>query len=306
MSLTPVKVTFESEGRVINKLVEMDLNSFEDIFRVIEEAFPGTFRLAWKDKEGDLVELETSKDLGLYISTKPVTYRLYAFPSALPRELSPSSREASPGRTKVSTLPKLTKPPAFEFVPRPIPHASGKRAVALPKLNARFVKHVSADEDSEYAPGTKFFKTWRFRNDGTLKWPTRLNLVYVSKLTGDQLGGPDQLTIPFTSQTEIGKEVDIEVPLIAPNAPGEYCGYWKLSDETGKKFGQRVRVKITVVPLEDKPLKSDQLAVLESLKDMGYHQAFETSKHYLVSREVTNLMDMVRKLDNLGIRMSLN
>lgn len=335
MSCIRVKVTFESQGRTVNKLVEVDPSSFEAAFRVVKKAFPEVSRLSWKDEEGDLVELESSKDLRMYVSTKPATHRWYAFPlpSVSPRDPSPipNPREVALGPP---TLPKLTKPPVVEFVPlservtiwssaRPPVPSSVERTVgfglgvapigdrpkpiAIPKLNARFVKHVTADdESSEYAPRAKFFKTWRFRNDGTLKWPTKISLLYVSKLTGDQLSGPDELPITFASQTEIGKEVDISVPLVAPEEPGEYCGFWKLCDESGRKFGQRVRVRISVVERVSEILFTDSVKrILETLEEEGYVDGIETATHYLVNREVRTLEAIEKKLGDLGIRVSV-
>lgn len=40
-----------------------------------------------------------------------------------------------------------------------------------------------------------------------------------------------------------GEEMDISVPLVAPNAPGRYTAYFRLAGPEGKKFGQRVWVR---------------------------------------------------------------
>jgi len=102
---------------------------------------------------------------------------------------------------------------------------------------------VATPDETEVAPGTPFVKTWRFRNEGTSAWPENCQLVFVSKLNGDQMGAPANVPVP---SAHVGQELDVSVPMVAPTAPGRYVGYWRLCSGDGKKFGQRVRVLIQV------------------------------------------------------------
>jgi len=115
----------------------------------------------------------------------------------------------------------------------------------LGKMAARFVKHVNYDDDCSLEPNTKFMKTWQFRNDGKVPWPENCSLLFVGKKRGDQMGGPDSLQANH-QKVMPGETIDVSVPLQAPSQPGKYIGYWRLSEPSGKKFGQRVRVQIQV------------------------------------------------------------
>jgi len=114
------------------------------------------------------------------------------------------------------------------------------------KLIARFVRHVTIEDDTKLTPSFAFTKVWRFRNDGRIPWPDTFQLLFVSKRKGDQMSGPD--SIPFHTLVNCGDEFDATANLVSPPHPGCYVGYWRLADMNGKKFGQRVRVKILVQP----------------------------------------------------------
>jgi len=165
-------------------------------------------------------------------------------------------------------------------------------------LNARFVKHVSVEDYYEFAPGTAFVKTWRFRNEGSLAWPQNAVFLCVSK-RGDQLGTTGSVTLSQAVQP--GQEVDISVSMIAPVEPGSYSGYWRLAEPSGRKFGQRVRVLIKVVgssSSEEEAAPSAWNVTLNQLEAMGFknkalnvkmlikcHGEIEKVIHKLVKRE---------------------
>lgn len=178
--------------------------------------------------------------------------------------------------SSIATQPTLGIFTAFNK-PHSINGSVGSRSLST--LNARFVKHTTVDdENSEIYPGMKFLKTWQFRNDGGLNWPNKVKFLFVSQLTGDAMGGPEELPIDFPESVVPGKEVNVSVPMIAPQKSGEYTGFWKLADESGKKFGQRVRVRIKVVEI---PKKSVLLNNQQSVADKKMHLArlFPDSAH---------------------------
>jgi hypothetical protein len=141
-------------------------------------------------------------------------------------------------------------------------------------LVARFVKHVSVPEYHEYAPGTTFTKTWRFRNEGTVPWPQGCNLIFVSK-KGDIMGGPATIAIPKVVLP--GEEIDVSANLIAPSQCGTYVGFWRLTEPSGRKFGQRVRVLIKVVDSSSSSSSDEDTEkiawtqMLANLEAMGFH-----------------------------------
>lgn len=155
---------------------------------------------------------------------------------------------------KVETVTKLVvTAPGKAFSPlrataapyRP-QHVTNRKA-RIPKLGGRFIGHISVpDNGSTVYSGITFSKTWRFKNEGDFPWPKMILASFVSKLTGDKMGAPESLEINFPQPIKIGQEVDITVPFVAPALPGQYSGYWKLQDQNGKNFSQRVRALIQV------------------------------------------------------------
>jgi len=178
-----------------------------------------------------------------------------------------------------------------------------------PCLAARFVKHVTVEDNYEFAPGTAFTKTWRFRNEGTVAWPQNAILLFVGK-RGDQMGAPNFVTIPGVVLP--GEEIDVSVPMIAPASPGSYFGYWRLAEFDGRKFGQRVRVLIKVAgdstssEESPAPLRStwgDMLSQLEAMgfKDKGKNVKLLVKTHGDLDKVVAKLLKKEEKKS--GVKM---
>jgi hypothetical protein len=107
-------------------------------------------------------------------------------------------------------------------------------------LNVSYVADVTVPDDTEFAPGTAFVKTWRIRNSGTCDWTAGFNLVFVS---GDQMGGEATVAVPPTAA---GSTADLSVHLTAPSSPGTYRGNWRVQSDEGLAFGSIVYVQIVV------------------------------------------------------------
>eukprot|EP01111_Echinosteliopsis_oligospora_P002429 TRINITY_DN135_c0_g1_i1.p1 TRINITY_DN135_c0_g1~~TRINITY_DN135_c0_g1_i1.p1 ORF type:complete len:506 (-),score=152.06 TRINITY_DN135_c0_g1_i1:112-1629(-) len=119
-----------------------------------------------------------------------------------------------------------------------------KSAISHGQLIARHVKDVTVPDGSEIAPNTQFIKTWRIRNEGAT-WPKGCGLVFISR-NGDRMGGPERVEVSANGPVENSQEIDVSVPLVSPESPGRYVGFWRLCSPEGKKFGQRVWVSIVV------------------------------------------------------------
>jgi len=145
------------------------------------------------------------------------------------------------------------------------------------KIHARFVKDVAVEDGTELAPGAKFVKTWRFRNEGTEAWPQGSTLIFISWRGGDQMSGPASIPVPDTVLP--GAEVDLSVELTAPVATGRYAGHYRLCTPEGRKFGDRVRNLIFVVDPSSTSSSSSEgeqtyttfAAALVQLDQMGFH-----------------------------------
>jgi hypothetical protein len=144
---------------------------------------------------------------------------------------------------------------------------------------ARFVRDVTLPDGLEVAPGARLVKTWRFRNDSAKAWPEGSRLLWVGKRS-DRLDAPESTPVPCCQP---GQEVDVSVPLVAPQQPGRYTAYFRLAGPVGKRFGQRLWVMISVVesssssdeasgkqtdiPVDDVSKYAPQL---KALAEMGY------------------------------------
>jgi hypothetical protein len=119
--------------------------------------------------------------------------------------------------------------------------APGAPTTTACQLGAEFVNDASIPDGTQIQAGAAFVKTWRMRNTSTCDWPAGYRLQFVQDepmskdLTGDPLGAVAQ-----------GQEFDASVQLKAPMTKGVYTSTWRLRDNTGTAFGNRVYVAIKV------------------------------------------------------------
>ncbi len=95
-----------------------------------------------------------------------------------------------------------------------------------------FVADLTVPDDTIFAPGTEFVKTWRLRNTGTCPWTTAYTFVAVDDETL-----PGETEVPLTETIVPGQTLDISVSLIAPTEPGTYRSNWQLANANGERFG---------------------------------------------------------------------
>ena len=107
-------------------------------------------------------------------------------------------------------------------------------------LNGTYVSDVTVPDNTEFAPGTGFTKTWRMRNSGTCNWETGTLLVYVS---GDTMSGPASVSVSVVAP---GSTSDISVDFTAPASPGTYRSNWQLQSPEGVRYGSTIYVQIIV------------------------------------------------------------
>ena len=100
-------------------------------------------------------------------------------------------------------------------------------------------------------PRQTFSHSWRLCNSGNQSW----SAVSVKCTGGDKLIGCDVVKPVYgkdgKSSVAPGETVDVLVELVAPMEPGRYVSYWRLQDtESGEKFGDRIKVELTVSKTE--------------------------------------------------------
>ena len=136
------------------------------------------------------------------------------------------------GMPTLTPLPTNT-PPAVQGPPAATP---------LPCNKAQFVSETIPD-DTEFASGEAFTKSWTLKNIGTCTWNTSYKLVFIS---GDAMSGP--ASVNLASAVAPDAQATISVDLTAPTDSGTYTGYWKMQADDDDQFGQvYVRVKTETV-----------------------------------------------------------
>jgi len=157
----------------------------------------------------------------------------------------------------VSALtPSQSLPPGITPAYTETPITPGPTATPDPSITptatvctywASWVEDVTVPDGTEFAAGAEFDKTWRLRSTGCLSWMSGTRLVF---LLGDSMGAPASVPAPATA---ISGTADITVHMTAPNAPGEYTGYWQLQSPDGVYFGPQVWVSINVLSATPTP-----------------------------------------------------
>ncbi|CAI9757409.1 unnamed protein product [Fraxinus pennsylvanica] len=148
----------------------------------------------------------------------------------------------------------------------------------IPKFDSRFIQDVNVIDGTVVAPLTPFTKIWRMRNNGTVVWPQRTQLVWIG---GDKLNKSlaIELEVPVAG-LPVDHELDVAVDFIAPEIPGRYISYWRMACPTGQKFGQRVWVLIHVDASVKEPLH-------ERVRDLNLN--FPPPSNGLTSPEIINM-----------------
>lgn len=154
----------------------------------------------------------------------------------------------------MNAQPQATQPPAgqpaattFPVQPTALPQftqpAGPQPTSAANPCNDAYFLTETIPDDSEFAPGESFTKSWTFENEGTCTWNTNYKLVFK---TGEQMGGPKEVSVPLNVAP--GTQIKIDVPLKAPGTQGTYTGYWELQSAEGEGFFQvYVRIKVASV-----------------------------------------------------------
>lgn len=97
---------------------------------------------------------------------------------------------------------------------------------------AQFVRDITIPDNSSVNGGSRFVKTWEFKNAGTCTWNGEYSIIF---MWGAAMDAPGQ--VPIGKTVAPGENIQISVPLIAPDEPQSYQGNWLFQDHTGRRFG---------------------------------------------------------------------
>ena len=99
---------------------------------------------------------------------------------------------------------------------------------------AQFIMDVGTPDNTVFAPGAAFKKTWRLKNIGTCTWDASYSLVLDSGPSMAQDSSyPLSLASPDKTSVAPGESVDVSIDMKAGNTPGTYKTYWMLTNGKG-------------------------------------------------------------------------
>jgi next-to-BRCA1 protein 1 len=105
--------------------------------------------------------------------------------------------------------------------------------------NLFFIRDVTIPAGTVMQRNQDFTKTWKVQNNGTCDWLYQYILV---PLSGDRMSGDGT---KLQKLVKVNNWTELSVSLTAPNKPGTYTGYWRLSNGQGT-FGATLMVSIIV------------------------------------------------------------
>jgi len=121
--------------------------------------------------------------------------------------------------------PPQVPTPTATVTPTPTP-------IPIPCDAVKFVTDVTVPDNTSFAPGTSFKKTWRLQNAGRCTWTSDYDLVFVS---GNAM--TNKITFALPQTVKPGETLDLSVDMSAPNSTGSYKGSWMLKNSDGDYFG---------------------------------------------------------------------
>ena len=118
---------------------------------------------------------------------------------------------------------------------------SGTIPTTTPCYDLTYVLDVTIPDNTVMTPNKSFTKTWKVKNTGYCAWESGFKLVF----TGwDAMGGTAQT---LTQKIFPGKEIELSIPLTAPNKTGKARSNWRMTTDSGAFFGDELYLVINVV-----------------------------------------------------------
>lgn len=113
--------------------------------------------------------------------------------------------------------------------------------------NMAYVDDVTIPDNSSVAPGSKFVKTWKVRNNGQCTWTTNYRLIYGWAANWTEIVASPPGYVVLTKSVEPGAEYEVSVTLTAPVKSGVYLAAFRLQNDKGYNFGTILFVQFQVI-----------------------------------------------------------
>jgi len=124
---------------------------------------------------------------------------------------------------------------------------NGTNTPTLPGITATascnglgYIKDVTVPDHTQMVAGKTFTKTWMVQNLGSCAWQPGFKFTLIG---GNPMGGS---TKTLTQAVTPGTQTELSINMIAPSAPGDVVGTWRMEDTNGTFFGDYLTVVITV------------------------------------------------------------
>jgi hypothetical protein len=137
-------------------------------------------------------------------------------------------------------MPKLPLQPQPAAQSAPQAKAPAKQAPTV--LEAKCIAQPKHDKFTIEA-GKEFALTWTFKNIGQCNWPAAVRFLRVQ-------GDDEIVAAPWTSKGPAvapGEQLEVTLALKAPKVPGQYLTFYRLANQDGIEFGEKVWLDATVV-----------------------------------------------------------
>lgn len=107
---------------------------------------------------------------------------------------------------------------------------------------AVYVSDVTIPDGTIVKPGSSIVKIWSVKNTGTTTWKTAYQLAYVDGLKDAK----EALNFHLVNEVKPALSIQVSVTFTAPNEPGTYYSYWRLTNGDRIGFGEVLSMKIVV------------------------------------------------------------
>ncbi|MBK8984723.1 MAG: C39 family peptidase [Chloroflexi bacterium] len=124
----------------------------------------------------------------------------------------------------------------------PTEHPPMSPPVVTAQANGRFLRDVTILDDTVITSGAVFNKTWLVENSGRVAWGSGYRLVHVA---GQPMTAVTSHPLPAAQP---GQQVEITIPLTAPDTAGTHFSDWRFQDSQGQFFGDIIYTRIIAQP----------------------------------------------------------
>lgn len=144
----------------------------------------------------------------------------------------------------ITQTPLITNTPEFTATPLLINTQAPPTQVSCD--NMAYVNDVTIPDNSSVAPGSKFVKTWKIRNNGQCTWSTSYRLIYGWAANWPEIVQAPPARVDIKESVEPGAEYEVSVTLTAPVKSGVYLAAFRLQNDKGYNFGTILFVQFQV------------------------------------------------------------